>query len=172
MNLTLAFSGLLSFYAEWRSLGWWLGFTALRHNGLYISVALWIFALTLTLHFLCGFGWYTAYITHMGGGSSTTNARGGRGFDMGRCHSGERSAFYAETDGGPYIVFLSSFRGFRILTSGVNWNWTYTGWMVEKWRESLGCMISGLLVIFGAFPIPSGTYSSQNCTLFKKLIPI
>jgi hypothetical protein len=41
------------------------------------------FALTLTFHFLCGFGWHTAHITHMGGGNPTTNARGGRGFDMG-----------------------------------------------------------------------------------------
>jgi hypothetical protein len=63
MKLTLAFSDLLSFYAEWRPSGWWLGFTALQHNGLYISVALRIFALTLTFHFLCGFGWYTAHIT-------------------------------------------------------------------------------------------------------------
>jgi hypothetical protein len=69
-------------------------------------------------------------------------------------------------------VFLSSFRGLRILISGVDRNWTHTGWMVEKWRELHGCMISGLLVIFGAFLIPSDTYSSQNCTLFKKLIPV
>ena len=107
MNLTLAFSDLLSFYAEWRSSGWWLGFTALQHNGLYISVALRTFALTLTFHFLCGFGWYTAHIIHMGGRNPTTIARGGRGLIWGGTTVGGGVLFMQRQMGAVYrVAFL------------------------------------------------------------------